>query len=337
MNEWQSSWTKLQAGLERIVENPGDVVTWQVVSWVLPVVLLSVAIGFYLGRCWTLIREDRRLRREREKTVKALVALVQSTEQLTHDVDSHSSELQTVGRSVEDLHADGQFEELQYQLLSQIGTALESNKRLEDDLVCARYQMEQQAVQLDQTKKEARTDSLAGVPNRKGFDERLQFAVSSFKRKRGRFALLMCDVDHFKWINDTHGHQAGDRVVTLIGETLSNALRPSDFVGRYGGDEFAVILSHIDEQKAIHVAERIREAIEQRNFDVAQDGGRVAVTFSMGMAIAEPNDTVESIMTKADKALYRSKEGGRNQLTVYALEEDDLIAESEAVAGGIQS
>jgi diguanylate cyclase len=322
-----------QAWLERLADNPGELISWQVVSWVLPVVLLSIAIGFYLGRCWTLIREDRRLRRDREKMVKALVSLVKSTEQLTHDVDSHNSELQTVGKNVEDLHADdGEFEELQQQLLSQICSALESNKRLEDDLVCARYQMEQQAVELDRTRKEARTDALAGVPNRKGFDERLQFAVSSFKRKRTTFALLMCDVDHFKWINDTHGHQAGDRVVQLIGETLSRTLRPTDFVGRYGGDEFAVILAGVNTSAAIQTAERIRHAIEQRNFDVANDGSRVAVTFSMGMAIAEDDDTIESIMTKADKALYKSKQGGRNQLNVYCHEDDaDIEVARDAV------
>ena len=302
-------------------------ISWQVVLWVLPVVLVSVAIGMYLGRCWTLIREDRRMRREREQTLKALMALVKSTEQLESDMDTHNSELETVGRTVEDLNASGDFQQLQQALLSQISVALESNKRLEDDLVCTRYQMEVQAQELDRTRKEARTDQLAGVPNRKGFDERLQYMLSRFKRDQETFALILADVDHFKWINDTHGHQAGDRVVTLLGEALANSVQPDDYVARYGGDEFAIFLSGIDETSAAKIADRIRMNVDQTNFDVGRDGSRVAVTFSMGMAIPNMDDTTESVLEHADKALYMSKQSGRNQVQTYkAVEQQESVA-----------
>jgi diguanylate cyclase len=293
-------------------------ISWQVVLWVLPVVLLSVGIGMYLGRCWTLMREDRRLRREREQTLKALMALVASTKQLETDVDTHTTELASVGRTVEDLSTAGGFEAVQKTLLKQISVALDSNRRMENDLVCTRYQLEEQAQELDRTRKEARTDALSGVPNRKGFDERLQYALSSYKRTHESFALILADVDHFKWINDTHGHNAGDQVVTILGETLARCIRPNDFVARYGGDEFAILLTSIDEAAAVRVADRIRSTIEQTNFDVCRDGSRLAVAFSMGIAISEEYDTPESLLERADKALYMCKQSGRNQVRTYS-------------------
>ena len=156
--------------------------------------------------------------------------------------------------------------------------------------------------------------------NRKAFDESLLFMFSRFKRHKASFAMLLIDVDHFKWINDTHGHPAGDAVVTRLGGTLRDALRGGDHVARYGGDEFALLLSGVDEQIALAIAQRIRRKVETTNFDVGVDDARVAVTLSMGLAVCGVEDTPESLMKKVDAALYRSKQAGRNRLTVYRSE-----------------
>ncbi len=270
-----------------------------------------------MGYSFALRKHGKQIAQERETTLQSLLKIVQSAEALTTEVDTHNCELKSVERSVYDLSAQGGYETIKAALLQQITLVLDSNRSLEHDLVCTRYQLEEVATELDRTRLEARVDELSGVGNRKAFDESLQFMFSRFKRHNASFAMLLIDVDHFKWINDTHGHPAGDAVVTRLGATLREALRGGDHVARYGGDEFALLLGGVEEEVALAVAQRIRRKVETTNFDVGVDDARVAVTLSMGLAVCGFHDTPESLMKKADAALYRSKQAGRNRLTVY--------------------
>ncbi len=192
------------------------------------------------------------------------------------------------------------------------------------------YRLEEQAQELDRTRREARTDQLSGLANRKSFDEFLQFVISQHNRKGTPFALLLADVDHFKRINDTHGHQAGDRVVELLGETLKHLTRDRDHVARFGGDEFAMVLVGVDSVNARRAAARIRAAVERTNFDVGEEGARIAVTLSMGMSFPQTQDSANAVFDRADKALYRSKEAGRNQLHVWNPQPDSTATDELA-------
>jgi diguanylate cyclase len=258
--------------------------------------------------------------------LKTLVSLVQSTEKLTTDVDTHNSELKHVGRTVEDLKLTGELEEIQHVLLDQIFTVIESNHRLEDDLICARYRLEEQARELDRTRAEARCDTVSGLSNRKALDESLHYLLLEHKRHGQPFALALADVDRFKWINDTHGHTAGDRVIRQVGDLLKQCVRTGDHVARFGGDEFAVLLPQTEAGIAAKIADRIRRVIERHNFDVGIVDERVAVTFSMGLATARSGDTADSLIERADRSLYRSKHSGRNQLFL----ESEEVADSDA-------
>ena len=285
-----------------------------VLCWVLGSVCVGLGIGFYLGRSNFLTKHREQLKKERDTTLKSLVDVLKSTDQLTQDLDSRTSEIAAVGRHVVDLQLPSEMQDAQKTLLRQIAGVLESNMKLEEDLQFTRHRMEEQAEEIDRTRKEARTDALSGVANRKAFDEKLQFLLTTWKRQKEPFALVLADVDHFKWINDTHGHPAGDRVVTHMGQFLRHFVREGDFVGRYGGDEFAFLLPHVDLEAARRIAERLLQAVTRNNFIVGPTHERVAITLSIGVATVKPDDTPELLINRADTAVYQSKREGRNQV-----------------------
>jgi diguanylate cyclase len=294
-----------------------ELLSFQVLIWVVPCALICVALGAVLGREFAIRKMTRQLRRERTFLVKTLKTMMESTEQLSTDVETHSSDLTSMHEIVQETPSTGDLEPIQLILLEKIGEMVAANRRLEDDLVVTRYKLDEQAQLLDYSRKEARLDQLSGLGNRKSFDEAIKYAISNYKSNDKPFALVLADVDHFKRINDTHGHPSGDKVVTRIGQTLRQLCRDHDHITRYGGDEFGIILMNVLPPNAEAAAARIRTAVEQTNFSVGGNGGRISVTFSMGMALPTKTDTVDTIIAHADRALYESKRRGRNQLQIY--------------------
>jgi diguanylate cyclase len=222
-------------------------------------------------------------------------------------------------------------------LLKQVATVLESNQKLEDDLVYARCRMEQQAEEIDRTRREAHTDTLSGVGNRKAFDEKLLLLSGGLKRGGEPFVLVLADMDHFKWINDTHGHQAGDNVLKELGQLLRSGVRDGDFVGRYGGDEFAILLPKCGLDVGLKIADRLRLEATRTNFGLGSAREEAAVTLSVGLALARPGDTPESVLARADQALYTSKRGGRNQVRFQPTPEQAEEARRQAEAESAQA
>jgi diguanylate cyclase (GGDEF)-like protein len=160
-------------------------------------------------------------------------------------------------------------------------------------------------------------DGLTKAFNKKYFTDRLESEFTFATRHASPLALVLFDIDHFKKVNDTHGHQAGDHVLFEISSLLSSALRAEDVFARYGGEEFAVICRGSDESQAQVVGERMRKAVEGHRF--VYEGTLIPVTISVGIAVL-PNAAVKDandIVGFADQALYKSKNGGRNRVTVY--------------------
>lgn len=153
------------------------------------------------------------------------------------------------------------------------------------------------------------TDQLTGAYNRRKIEEVLSSEIEKFKRYNGPLALMMLDIDHFKLVNDTHGHQIGDTVLVKITNIINNTIRTTDVLGRWGGEEFILILPNANIESATILAQRIRQNIENFDFDIA---GRQ--TASIGLCLFLESDNQNSIIARIDKALYEAKENGRNQV-----------------------
>ncbi len=307
-----------------------------VLPWVLASVVIGVGIGFYLGSTAKPQKKQQSDTRREAATLNVLSNVLAAAEQLNLEVGTHNTEIQAVGRHLTGMKVDDSLREVQQTLLGEISAVLESNKQLEDDLNYARLRIEEQAAELDRTRREARTDPLSGVANRKGFDEKLQMILGAHKRQGRRFVLVLADVDHFKWINDTHGHAAGDQVVKQVGDFLRGCLRDEDFVARFGGDEFALILANVDLDAGATVAERIRAAVSKNNFGLRADQEQAAVTFSIGVASPWGGATAEALLDHADQALYRAKESGRNKVYAYRHPDGTLTAVTGKAASEAQ-
>ena len=171
--------------------------------------------------------------------------------------------------------------------------------------------------EINQLQSEARTDAKTGVLNVRGWTESAQRALNRASRSADELALLMIDLDHFKWINDTYGHPAGDDVLRTVAQVLGEVTRPADVVGRFGGEEFLILLPDIDRTGAELAAERVRTAIAELRIPTTDKrGGRTTVagrTTSIGVAVFPRHaDSLEALMQAADGAVYDAKESGRN-------------------------
>ncbi|HLJ33192.1 MAG TPA: diguanylate cyclase [Ktedonobacteraceae bacterium] len=172
----------------------------------------------------------------------------------------------------------------------------------------------------------ATIDPLTGLPNHQRVMNRIEEELSRCQRTQGNCAILFIDLDHFKRINDTWGHRAGDMVLHETAQRLVHTLRLEDFVGRYGGEEFAIVLSLTDLEAAKHVAERIRHALAGNPFlwetDEAQSTITIPVTASIGIAISpEHGNTRATLIEAADTAMYHAKHAGRNRACVAGEEQ----------------
>ncbi len=159
----------------------------------------------------------------------------------------------------------------------------------------------------------AHTDALTGLLNRRAIMAHLEALHADRRKGQQPLALLMCDVDHFKAINDAHGHEAGDAVLVEVAQLIQAQLREDDRVGRVGGEEFLVVLASTCDKDATRVAERLRSVVSETPF--AWQGQAVAVTLSMGLVHEYPSqESCHDLVRRADKRLYAAKRGGRNKV-----------------------
>lgn len=170
---------------------------------------------------------------------------------------------------------------------------------------------EQARQEIEAKQKRSERDSLTTLPNREAYDRRLELELGRYTRYSRSFSLVVADIDHFKKINDSYGHLAGDKVLKVIAKTIRQRLRRVDFMARYGGEEFVIILPETPAEVAFDVINKIREQVSSCPFHFNNDP--LNITVSMGVTEVIEGDDDESIFARADKALYAAKAGGRNR------------------------
>lgn len=167
--------------------------------------------------------------------------------------------------------------------------------------------------QLKQLKDEMLLDHLTGLCNRKSLESYLDSKLTDLYRHSWAFGINFIDIDDFKRVNDTYGHDVGDDVLKMIAQNLLSNSRSFDITGRWGGDEFISIMSHVDESQMRLISERFKIMVEKSEVDL--NGEKLKITVSIGATIARAGDTVESLIKRADELLYQSKHEGRNKVS----------------------
>lgn len=227
----------------------------------------------------------------------------QNLEQLKNSVSDHLDTIQNALVSYQHSQAEkdslaDQLEVLMKRVETIEGEARESKKQLEEQ----RYK--------------ATHDPLTQLPNREAFNERAFLEFQRYQRYKRPLTIAICDIDLFKQVNDTYGHQAGDKVIKVIAKAISTRLREVDFIARFGGEEFVVVMPETDTRQALAVLDTIRVAVAAMPFRFRDTP--IGISISLGIAGFEEGDSVESVFERADKALYKAKSGGRNQCMVAA-------------------
>jgi len=251
---------------------------------------------------------------------------IEATEHLDREI---RDKLERVGRDIEASGDLGQLKQSVTRHLESIGQAVgnyriqetEREQALSEQLAAMQEKIaameahsEQMQDQIRRERQRAMTDLLTQLPNREAWQERLSFEFNRWQRYRHPLIIGVIDIDLFKRINDAYGHKAGDRVLQLVAKELKDRLRNTDFIARFGGEEFVVLLPETTAEDAARVMDKLRSHIRSLPFHFR--GEPVTVTFSAGLAEFTAGDSEETVFERADRALYHAKDAGRDRVCV---------------------
>ncbi|WP_286240553.1 GGDEF domain-containing protein [Neptuniibacter halophilus] len=238
-------------------------------------------------------------------------------------------DVKNLHQTVKNTHDIGDLKKAVSQQLSGLVRAMDNFKRKEEeretrlqgryeDLIGKVEQMEQETrkvkAHMEEERLRARTDPLTGLPNRAAYDEHLAQEYERWSRYRTPFSVVVADLDYFKRVNDTYGHLAGDKVLRLVAKVVTKIIRVTDFVARFGGEEFVVILPSTSVAEAEQAMDKLRQALQDSPFNF--HGKPVGITMSFGVTEIREGDSLDDVFTRADEALYQAKEEGRNLVRI---------------------
>jgi diguanylate cyclase len=259
---------------------------------------------------------------EAKSTLKNLIAVfVERLAEMTASTSEHHERVGRYTGRLEQAQDIGSLKTLVDELMSDTRSLQVDMLRYRDEMIEAKRIAEQAEVrvrkleaELEQVSEQISQDQLTGALNRRGLDEAMQREIARAERGGSPLCVAVLDLDNFKRLNDTHGHQAGDdALVHLIG-VVRKTLRPTDIVARYGGEEFIVLFSDTPLHQAVEVMRRLQRELTKRFF--LHNNERLLITFSAGVAAFQPGDTQEMCFARADKAMYQAKLQGKNRVVM---------------------
>lgn len=253
--------------------------------------------------------------RVRAAIQELLHGVAASIDGLRGNATKYNSSLQQHRESLENVATYEDLKELEKMLLSEVKNVQSANGQFRRQLDEANAKVADQQQELDRLQSVVGVDFLTEIPNRRALDERMGEMMGRAERYDNTFSLIVFDIDHFKVINDTHGHSAGDRVLRAIAHLLNEHKRSSDFLGRYGGEEFVLLLPETTLDNAQRLAEKTRERVAASSFQFQKH--KIRVTLSAGVGeLHAGHDTAKSFFERVDAALYRAKRSGRNRTEI---------------------
>ena len=246
---------------------------------------------------------------------KEIAKIVNIIKEVGHDTSAHTEELSSHIETLADFEGSAELKEVIKLVLADADKIREQSNKLESKLQESSSKIENLQKNLDNARLESRTDALTNISNRKFFDEKMHELMATYKNEKQEFCLVICDIDYFKKFNDTFGHQIGDQVLKVVAHVIKKEANNVGFPARYGGEEFAILLPKSNTEGGVVLADLIRKVISHkriRNKNSGEDFGKI--TMSFGVASVTPTDNIESLIARADEALYLAKENGRNRV-----------------------
>jgi diguanylate cyclase len=255
----------------------------------------------------TLVRE------ELKKVFAEIIAAIKNTNQ--HFSQSENN-LETINESIAASLSEADVEMIVNQIKQEIQILEATSGSFKEQLQQATREIDQLKVKMARYRNEALKDPLTRIDNRRGFDKKLKAAMGKAKADGDALCLVMADIDHFKQVNDTHGHLVGDNVLRMVAATINDSIKGKDLVARIGGEEFAILLPDTPVEGAIKLADNMRrsfEGLDLKKKNTGESLGKIALSF--GVTTYRENEPSEDLVNRADEALYQSKKEGRNKVT----------------------
>lgn len=252
---------------------------------------------------------------ERSKLVvhALLQSISESVESLLGDSSQYGSSLDQHQASIKKAMTIAGIRELEKVLLKELEQMQSSNTKYRSKLDEANKKLTNQKVELTKLQSDAGLDFLTKIANRRAFNTRMTEELGRLKRYGSSFSLVILDVDHFKMVNDTYGHLAGDRILRAMAQIMEEQKRETDFLARYGGEEFVILLPETTADDARVLAEKIRRKIAGSKFRLEKRS--IAISISAGVGeLLDPNDSADAFFKRIDAALYKAKSNGRDRV-----------------------
>ena len=266
------------------------------------VLISGVLLGYLLGRRFS--RSETRRVKDLSRPINQLSTMIDG---FAGDMSTYGMILNALNDQIQTIDSDD-LTSASAQLL--ITDLVNAQQKIQQRLAEAQAELNNKAEQIESLMSESRTDALTKLPNRRALDDELAQRMIEWRRYRTVFSIVIIDIDYFKRFNDEHGHLVGDAVLAEVAQVLQSTFRNADMVGRFGGEEFAVIMPSTHSKKAFIGATRTCQTLAENAIVI--DGKPYNVTASFGIAEVKQEEAAEQILHRADIALYAAKQHGRN-------------------------